>query len=80
MILTMHKINLQVRLPEEIDKELSRLSPSSKSEFVRQAIEEKIRREKTRILEDQWIQALSSHPEDKKEAEEWLKAGNWGNQ
>lgn len=73
----MQKTNLQIRIPPEIDDQIARLAPESKSAFVREAIEEKIRREREKRLEDQWIKALHRHPEDSKEADAWLKAESW---
>ena len=73
----MHKTNLQVRIPPEIDSQIEVLAPHSKSAFVREAIEEKIRREQEKKLEDKWIKALAKHPEEASEAEVWLKAESW---
>ncbi len=73
----MSKVNLQVRLPEEIDAQIAELAPKSKSDFVRQAVLEKIQREKFKKLEEEWIDALKKKPEDRKEAERWLKAEGW---
>ena len=74
----MAKVNLQIRVPEEVESEINRVAPRSKAAFVREAIEEKIRRERDQRLEDQWIRALQSQPEDVKEAQKWLKAEGWG--
>lgn len=73
----MGKVNLQVRVPFEVDKVISELSMGSKSDFVREAIEEKIRKEKFLKLEHQWVEALKRNPEDDKEAEKWFKAESW---
>lgn len=74
----MSKTNLQIRIPEEVDSQISQLNPRSKSDFVRKAIEEKIQREMFKKLESQWIEALAEKPEDAKEAKQWLKAESWG--
>lgn len=74
----MHKTNLQIRITPEIDAQIGRFAPKSKSDFVRRAVEEKIRREADRQLETQWIAALKKHPEDSDEAEAWMKAEAWG--
>ncbi len=74
----MKKTNLQVRIPEELLERISEVSPQSKSVFVREAIEEKIRTETNRTLEEKWIKALSEHPEDVKNTIDWLKAESWG--
>ncbi len=74
----MPKTNLQIRIPEEINSQISQLSLGSKSDFVRRAIEEKIQREMFKKLEEQWIEALSHKMEDFKDANKWLKAESWG--
>lgn len=76
-IYCMAKVNLQVRLPEEVDAQIAVFHPRSKSDFVRKAIEEKIQRERFLRLEEKWIQALTEHPEDADEANAWLKAEAW---
>ncbi len=73
----MAKMNLQVRVGPETDAQIESLAPKSKSDFVRQAIEEKIQREMFRRLEAQWIEALKKNPERKRDAEDWLKAERW---
>lgn len=74
----MRKNNLQIRISPQVDQQIAELSPQSKSEFVRRAIEEKIQREEFRKLEEQWVQALQKDPENVKETEKWLKAEVWG--
>jgi hypothetical protein len=74
----MAKTNLQIRVSEEIVNQIGKVSEKSKSEFVREAIEEKIRREMDRKRVEKWIEALKKKPEDVKEAENWLKAESWG--
>ena len=74
----MAKTNLQIRISSEVDAQLAQLSPSSKSAFVRRAIEEKIQREKFRRLEEAWIRALNKKDDKKEAAEAWLKAESWG--
>lgn len=73
----MSKMNLQVRLPEEINNQINRLAPESRSSFVREAIEEKIQKEKNQRMEKAWIEALKAHPDKAKEDEAWLKAQSW---
>ncbi|MBI3073700.1 MAG: hypothetical protein HYY84_16435 [Deltaproteobacteria bacterium] len=74
----MAKTSLQVRIPDEIESALLELAPDSRSAFVREAIEEKIRREKAKRLEQAWIQALKDSPEDVREAKRWVRADAWG--
>ncbi len=73
----MAKTNLQIRIPPEMGLQIERLEPKSKSDFVRQAIEEKIRREMFQRLEDQWISALKKYPEIT-ESDTWLMSNEWG--
>lgn len=75
---SMRQTNLQVRIPNDVDFEITQLAPKSKSAFVRQAIEEKIRRERFRQLEQKWIEALGKNSEDVKETRRWLKTEEWG--
>ncbi len=71
----MAKTSIQIRLPEELEAEISHHTKKSKSSFVREAIEEKLRREKDKKLEEQWIKALQKHPEE--EGEIWSTEA-WG--
>jgi predicted DNA-binding protein len=77
----MTKLNLQVRVPEDLAIQISKVSGvsgKSKSTFVREAIEEKILAETHRQLEQDWIHALKKRSEDPQEMEDWLKAESWG--
>ena len=73
----MQKNNLQIRISEEMNKAIAELSPKSKSDFVRQAIEEKIQKEKAKKFEEQWISALKKKPESTQEAKQWLQIESW---
>lgn len=72
------QLNLQVRISPEMETAILELAPGAKSAFVREAILEKIAREKARRLEHQWIDALALNPESTEEAEVWLAAESWG--
>ena len=74
----MAKTNIQIRVPEEVASQIEELAPPSRSAFVREAIQEKIQREKFRQLEAEWIEALAKKPEDLQEAKRWAKAESWG--
>ena len=76
----MQSSNLQIRIPAEIDSQIERLAPKSKSAFVREAIVEKIQREKARRMEKTWIHALEKHPDRADEDDDWLKAEAWETQ
>lgn len=77
MIIVMQKSNLQIRIPEDLQEKLEGLVSISKSEFVRQAIEEKIQREKDRKMEEHWIHALSRSKNRRSEDPAWEKAQSW---
>lgn len=72
----MSKVNLQIRVPAEVIGRIESLAPS-KSEFVRQAILEKIKRDTDRRKEEQWIEALKKNPENMKEARKFIRAQKW---
>lgn len=74
----MAKVNLQVRLSEELDSQISQLAPRFKSEFVRQAVQEKIQREMFKKLEAQWVKALKKDSKEEASAQDWLNAEAWG--
>jgi hypothetical protein len=78
--LFMQKVNVQIRVTAQLADEIERLADVSKSDFVRKAIEEKIQREKSRRLEEQWIEGLHKNPESTKESDDWLKAEAWDEQ
>ncbi|MBI2339925.1 MAG: hypothetical protein HYU99_06125 [Deltaproteobacteria bacterium] len=72
----MSKVNLQIRVPAEVAGQIKSLSPS-RTEFVRRAIMEKIKRDTDRQKEEQWIEALKKNPEDMKEAMKWIRIQKW---
>ncbi len=74
----MAKTNLQIRLSDELDTQIEAFAPKSKSEFVREAIEEKIQREKDLRQEEAWIKALSKAKSSQKEDKTLEKAQTWG--
>lgn len=74
----MTKTNLQVRIPEDIDREIDEVAPSSKSEFVREAIVEKLHRERFRRLEVQWITSLKKASDSDADDTAWVDAESWG--
>ncbi len=61
-----------------MEKEIDKFAPKSRSSFIREAIEEKIRRETNRKRVEKWIEALKKNPEDLRYAEDWVKAESWG--
>lgn len=76
----MANTNLQIRIPETLNDKIMSLAPKSKSDFVREAIEEKINHEINRKLERQWIAAIKNGPEDIVGIDDWLRAESWGDE
>ncbi|GEM_PF-5766564 len=74
----MSTTNLQIRLPTALAKQLSKCGAASKSVFVRQAIEEKLVRERTARLERRWIDALGQSPDHTSNARAWRSVEAWG--
>ncbi|MBF0492635.1 MAG: ribbon-helix-helix protein, CopG family [Deltaproteobacteria bacterium] len=74
----MAKTNLQIRLPEELEEQIREFAQQSKSSFIREAIQEKLKREKDKKREEQWIKALRKNPEDPQEAKAWMDIEAWG--
>jgi len=77
-MIIMSKTNLQIRISPDVDEDIQKLSSKSKSDFVRRAIEEKIQREKDRLMQERWIRALKKKPDESAETNDWLKAEAWG--
>jgi Arc/MetJ-type ribon-helix-helix transcriptional regulator len=74
----MPNINVQVRLSPEIADQINSLAVKSKSEFLREAIREKIKKEWDKRLVEKWIIALQKKSDKDRYAIEWLKAESWG--
>ena len=74
----MAKNNLQVRVDPKMESEIESLAPASKSDFVRQAIQEKIAREKNKALEDLWIRALQKDSDEGTLDADWMRSEAWG--
>lgn len=74
----MATVNLQVRISEDVEAALAAVASPSKSDFVREAILEKIQRERFAKLEHQWVEALQEHPDEGGAAKDWLKVEAWG--
>lgn len=69
--------NVQVRLDSRTLKEIEALTSESRSAFVREAIIEKIKKEKSRKLEKQWIKALAQNSSQDDHAQDWLNSEAW---
>lgn len=73
----MAQINLQIRVPEEFIRQMEAVSALSRSDFVREAIAEKLGKIQADRMEQQWIKALANPPPSQEEAEAWHKAEAW---
>jgi metal-responsive CopG/Arc/MetJ family transcriptional regulator len=49
-----------------------------RSEVVRQALREWLRRRSVQRFEQDWIAALQKHPDDARRADEWVPGQAWG--
>ena len=49
-----------------------------RSEIVRQALREWLRRRSVERFEQEWIAALQKDPDDAKRVDEWLPSQTWG--
>lgn len=71
--------NLQIRITDDLKRRLDKMPSRAKSDFVRQAIREKLRREEEARLDKQWIEALKKNPQDNKYLDDWVRAQAWSN-
>lgn len=74
----MAQSNLQIRIPDTLLAQIEHIAGQTKSAFVREAIQEKIRREQEKAMETQWIKTLQKNPENTTDAKAWLDAEEWG--
>ena len=49
-----------------------------RSEIVRQALREWLRRRSVERFEQEWVAALRKHPDDPARADDWLATQTWG--
>ena len=49
-----------------------------RSEVVRQALREWLRRRSVERFEQEWVAALEKRPDDPKRADDWLASQTWG--
>ena len=49
-----------------------------RSEIVRQALREWLRRRSVERFEQEWIAALQNSPDEAKRADDWLSSQTWG--
>lgn len=72
--------NVQITLDEATLSGVDRLRKSvrlTRSEVIRQALRQWMRRRAIDTFESQWIDALKTNPDDPRRAGEWLQAQDW---
>lgn len=72
--------NVQITVDEETLRQLDRVAKPlglKRSEIVRQALRQWLRRRAVEGFEQAWITALTDHPDDGARAEAWLESQAW---
>ena len=73
--------NVQITVDDETLREVDRAAKPlglKRSEVVRQALRQWLRRRAVDNFEREWIAALEKKPDDGSRADEWLPAQTWG--
>ncbi|HEY3886350.1 MAG TPA: CopG family transcriptional regulator [Vicinamibacterales bacterium] len=73
--------NVQITLDEETLRRVDRAAKPlglKRSEIVRQALREWLRRKSVERFEQDWIDSLRDHPDEPARAEAWLDSVVWG--
>jgi metal-responsive CopG/Arc/MetJ family transcriptional regulator len=73
--------NIQITVDEETLRQVDRVSRSlglKRSEVVRQALRQWLRKLATERFEEEWISALRGASDDASQADDWLIAQAWG--
>jgi metal-responsive CopG/Arc/MetJ family transcriptional regulator len=72
--------NVQITIDQETLSEVDRVAKPlglKRSEVVRQALRDWLRRHAVDRFEQEWVRALKKEPDDAKRAEEWLSMQVW---
>jgi metal-responsive CopG/Arc/MetJ family transcriptional regulator len=72
--------NVQVSIDEETLQHVDRAAAPlglSRSEVIRQALRQWLRRRAVESFEQEWIAALREEPDDPSRAEAWLSPESW---
>jgi metal-responsive CopG/Arc/MetJ family transcriptional regulator len=73
--------NVQITVDDETLREVDRAAKPlglKRSEVVRQALRQWLRRRAVDSFEREWIAALDRNPDEASRANEWLPAQTWG--
>jgi metal-responsive CopG/Arc/MetJ family transcriptional regulator len=71
------QMTIDARLLKAVDK-LTKIRKTSRSAFIRAAVEAELRRERLRVLEDQHIAGYRRQPVTVGEFDVWLTEQDWG--
>jgi metal-responsive CopG/Arc/MetJ family transcriptional regulator len=72
--------NVQISIDEETLQHVDRAAAPlglSRSEIIRQALRQWLRRRAVESFEQEWIAALQEKPDDASRAEAWLSPESW---
>lgn len=72
--------NVQITVDEETLRQVDRMSKPlglKRSEIVRQALRQWLRRQAVESFEQEWIAALQKRPDEASRAEDWLESQTW---
>jgi metal-responsive CopG/Arc/MetJ family transcriptional regulator len=72
--------NVQISIDEDTLEHVDRAAAPlglSRSEVVRQALRQWLRRRTVQKFEEEWISALGNEPDDAARAEDWLLPDSW---
>jgi metal-responsive CopG/Arc/MetJ family transcriptional regulator len=73
--------NVQITIDDETLARVDRAGKPlglNRSEIVRQALRQWLRRRAVEQFERQWIEALEKKPDEASRADEWLESQAWG--
>jgi metal-responsive CopG/Arc/MetJ family transcriptional regulator len=73
--------NVQITVDDETLRQVDRAAKPlglKRSEIVRQALRQWLRRHAAERFEHAWIAALAERPDDGARADEWLESQAWG--
>jgi metal-responsive CopG/Arc/MetJ family transcriptional regulator len=73
--------NVQVTIDDETLTRVDRVGKPlglTRSEIVRQALRQWLRRHAVESFERQWVAALQETPDDASRADDWLESQSWG--
>lgn len=73
--------NIQITVDPDTLSQVDRIGKPlglKRSEIVRQALRDWLRRRAVESFEHEWIAALRERPDDADRAEEWMSAQAWG--